>query len=79
MTKARPRDVDANIAAAPTAAQPMLRQLRGVIKAAAPKAEERINYGMPFYEHHGRLVYFAAYEHHVGFYAAVRAKDLYAN
>ena len=70
--------VDAYIAAAPVQAQPILRQLRDVIKAAAPKAEERISYGMPSYEHHGRLVYFAAFKNHVGLYAVGQEHDSYA-
>jgi uncharacterized protein YdhG (YjbR/CyaY superfamily) len=76
--KRQPADVAAYIAAAPKAAQPMLRQLRQTIRTAAPAAEERISYGMPLYEHHGRLVYFAGYEHHVALYAAVPSNDLYA-
>ena len=70
------RAVDAYIAAAPRAAQPHLRRLRDVIKGAAPKAEEKISYGMPFYEYHGRLVYFAAFKKHVGLYAVGEAKGL---
>jgi uncharacterized protein YdhG (YjbR/CyaY superfamily) len=70
--------VDAYIAAAPVSAQPILRQLRSVIKAAAPKAEERISYGMPSYEYHGRLVYFAAFKNHVGLYAVGQEQDSYA-
>ena len=62
-------EVDAYIAAAPSAAQPLLRRIRAIIKANAPKAEERISYGMPYYDHHGRLVYFAAHRNHVGVYA----------
>jgi uncharacterized protein YdhG (YjbR/CyaY superfamily) len=50
--------------------------MRQTILAAAPKAEERISYGMPFYEYRGRLVYFAAFNKHLGFYAAGRAKGL---
>jgi uncharacterized protein YdhG (YjbR/CyaY superfamily) len=71
-------EVDAYVAAAPVQAQPILRQLRDVIKAAAPKAEERISYGMPSYEHHGRLVYFAAFKNHVGLYAVGQEHDSYA-
>ena len=56
----------------------MLRQIRRVIRAAAPKAEERISYGIPFYEHHGRVVYFAGYKNHVGMYVIGRAKITYA-
>jgi uncharacterized protein YdhG (YjbR/CyaY superfamily) len=56
------------IAAAPKAAQPMLRQLRQTIRAAAPGAEERLSYGMPYYAYHGRLAYFAAFTAHVSYY-----------
>jgi uncharacterized protein YdhG (YjbR/CyaY superfamily) len=62
-------EVDAYIAAAPRAAQPLLREMRRIIKDAAPQAEERISYGMPYYHLHGRLVYFAAHKNHVGLYA----------
>jgi len=62
--------VDAYIAAASKEAQPLLRQLRKTIKAAAPDAEERISYGMPHYGHKGRLVYFAAFKTHIGLYPA---------
>lgn len=56
----------------------MLQQLRRVIRAAAPLAEERISYGMPFYEYRGRLVYFAGYRSHVGLYPVGQAKQIYA-
>jgi uncharacterized protein YdhG (YjbR/CyaY superfamily) len=69
MTDAKPTDVDAYIAAADPAAQPTLRELRDVIRSAAPDSLEKISYGMPYYDFHGRLVYFAAHKHHVGLYA----------
>ena len=73
------RDVDAYIAAAPKAVQPMLRQLRQAIKTAAPKAEEKVSYRMAAYFHHGRLIYFAAHKHHVGLHPRIgREKELYA-
>lgn len=72
------RDLEAYIAVAPKEAQPMLQQLRRVIRAAAPMAEERISYGMPFYEYRGRLVYFAGYKSHVGLYPVGQAKQIYA-
>jgi uncharacterized protein YdhG (YjbR/CyaY superfamily) len=71
-------EVDAYIAAAPVPAQPILRQLRDVIRAVAPKAEEKISYGMPSYGYHGRLVYFAAFKNHVGLYAIGQEQDSYA-
>jgi uncharacterized protein YdhG (YjbR/CyaY superfamily) len=68
------REVDAYIAAAPKAAQPLLRQLRAVIKEAAPKADERISYGMPYYHHHGRLIYYAAFKNHVSVFPCGQAE-----
>ena len=62
-------EVDAYIAAAPKRAHPQLRRLRAIIKKAAPVAEERISYRMPYYHYHGRLVYFAVHTNHVGLYA----------
>jgi uncharacterized protein YdhG (YjbR/CyaY superfamily) len=79
MATAGERAVDAYIAAAPKAVQPMLRELRQAIKSAAPRAEEKISYRMPFYAYHGRLIYFAAHTSHVGMYPIIgREKDLYA-
>jgi len=69
--KAVARDVDAYIASAPEAVQPMLRELRAVIKEAAPEASERISYGMPDYEDHGPLANFAGYKKHVGLYGVI--------
>jgi len=79
MTTAGEQAVDAYIAAVPKAVQPMLRELRRAIKSAAPKAEEKLSYRMPFYAYHGRLIYFAAHRTHVGMYPIIgREKDLYA-
>jgi len=64
----KPSDVDAYIAAAPKAAQPLLRQLRDLIRSGAPKADERISYGMPYYRYHGHLMYFAVFKNHIGLY-----------
>lgn len=69
-------DIDSYIEASPKAAQPHLRELRKVIKSAAPHATEKISYGMPFYEYHGRLIYFAAHKNHIGVYPSGDAKGL---
>ena len=63
-----PKDVDAYIASAPKSVQPKLRELRAAIRKAAPSAEERMSYGMPYYAHHGRVAYFRAWKAHIGFY-----------
>jgi len=63
------KDVDAFISASPKDAQPKLRELRGIIRALAPAAEETISYRMPTYKLNGKpLVGFAGFKHHIGFY-----------
>jgi len=62
-------NVDDYIAQAPEEVRTTLQELRATIKAAAPGAEERISYGMPFYEYKGRLVYFQLWKNHIGLYA----------
>jgi len=79
MTDGGKKAVDAYIAAAPKAAQPRLRQLRKLIRQAAPQAEERLSYGMPYYDYKGRLIYFSAFKTHIGVYPvgeAAKHKDL---
>jgi uncharacterized protein YdhG (YjbR/CyaY superfamily) len=61
-------DVDSYIETYPNKVQKMLKQMRTVIKKAAPEAEESISYMMPAYKLHGPLVYFGGYERHIGFY-----------
>lgn len=75
MTDAGKKAVDAYIAAAPKAAQPRLRELRKLIKQAAPQAEERLSYGMPYYDHGGRLIYFSAFKTHIGVYPVGEAAE----
>ncbi len=69
-------DVDAYIAAAPRSVRPRLRELRQAIRAAAPKAEERISYGIVGYFYHGRLIFFGGHARHIGMYPAGDAKGL---
>ena len=63
-----PKDVEAYIEAAPRDVQAKLIQIRKIIKTAAPEADERISYGMPYYEYRGRLAYFRFTKTHIGFY-----------
>jgi uncharacterized protein YdhG (YjbR/CyaY superfamily) len=65
---AKPKDVDAYIAAAPKETRSRLKELRAVIKKASPRAEERISYGMPYYFYKGRLAYFSLWKNHIGLY-----------
>jgi uncharacterized protein YdhG (YjbR/CyaY superfamily) len=63
-----PATVADYIASAPEGLQPKLRELNDIIHTAAPDAEERLSYGMPYFHLHGRLVYFTAHTHHIGMY-----------
>jgi len=74
--KPPPATPEAYIASQPTAAQSHLRQLRAAIKQAAPKAEERISYGIVGYFYPTRLVYFGGAANHVALYPAGDAKGL---
>jgi len=61
--------IDEYIRRSPENVRKILEEMRGVIREAAPGAEEAIRYGMPTFRLHGKnLVYFAAFAHHIGFY-----------
>jgi len=60
--------IDEYIAGFPQDVQQVLRELRAVIKQAAPQATERISYGMPGFYQNGMLVWFGGHAHHIGFY-----------
>jgi uncharacterized protein YdhG (YjbR/CyaY superfamily) len=45
-----------------------LEEIRATIKAAAPKAEEKISYQMPTFFLKGNLIHFAAFKNHIGIY-----------
>ncbi|HVC58516.1 MAG TPA: DUF1801 domain-containing protein [Candidatus Acidoferrales bacterium] len=62
------KTVDAYIKGAPKDAQAKLKQLRSVIRKAAPDSVERISYGMPYYGYKGRLAYFRLAKAHIGLY-----------
>lgn len=74
MMKSDSSGVAGYIAAAAAPARPMLRQLRRVIRAAAPEAIEKLSYRMPYYHHHGRLIYFAAFTRHVSVFIMGKTK-----
>jgi uncharacterized protein YdhG (YjbR/CyaY superfamily) len=62
-------DVDAFLASLPPETRAALENLRRAIGAAAPGAEESINYGVPAFKYRGRpLVSFGAAKSHCSFY-----------
>jgi uncharacterized protein YdhG (YjbR/CyaY superfamily) len=64
----RVKTVEEYIAHAPEEVRPKLAQIRKIITAAAPKAEEKISYAMPYYGYKGRLAYFSFTKSHIGLY-----------
>ena len=61
--------IDDYIGAQGAAVQPVLQQVRRVIRESAPDAEETISYKIPAFTLNGEeLVYFAGWKHHVSLY-----------
>ncbi|MGY0197222.1 iron chaperone [Leptothrix sp. BB-4] len=74
-TPATATPIDDYIAAQPAAVRPLLEQVRAAARRAAPDAAEVISYRIPALRQHGVLVYFAAFQRHIGFYPPVRGDD----
>lgn len=62
------KDVKSYIAASPKGVRAKLAQIRKIIKVVAPKADEYISYGIPYYGYEGRLAYFAAFKNHISLF-----------
>lgn len=69
--------IDEYIAAQSDDRKAALQQFRKIIKAAAPKAEEVISYGMPAFKQDTVLVYFAAMKEHYGFYPTTKPIEIF--
>ena len=65
------QDIDGYISQFPADVQAILQKLRTTISSAAPEATETISYMMPAFRQHGILVYFAAWEKHIGMYPPI--------
>lgn len=75
---AQPTDVDSYIAPFPAPIRARLRKVRAAVRRAAPGAREKISYRMPAYALCGSLVWFAAFENHIGFYPGASAVKKFA-
>jgi uncharacterized protein YdhG (YjbR/CyaY superfamily) len=67
----RAKDIDGYISKFPADVQAILQKVRATISSAAPDAKETISYLMPAFRLHGILVYFAAWEKHIGLYPPI--------
>src|SRR6187402_3093803 len=72
-----PKTTDAYLAAVSPDKRTALEALRKSIKAAAPKAEECISYGVPAFRRNGKLlVAYGAAANHCAFYPGSVVQDL---
>src|SRR5690606_16044649 len=63
-------EVENYIGQFPEDIQAKLQKIRALIKNTVPDADESMAYGMPAYKTYKKpLVYFAAFQNHIGFYA----------
>ena len=60
--------IDEYIAAQAETLRPILEKIRRTIKKAAPKAVEKISWGMPTFWQGENLIHFAAFKNHIGIY-----------
>ena len=78
MASGRPATVDAYIAAAPVAGQPNLRRLRELLAQVAPRAEQVIKWGNPFFVEPRFLFAFSAHKAHLSFAPGSGAMEKFA-
>ena len=75
----KPQNIDDYIAAQAAEIQPVLNELRDILRNALPEAQERISWSMPTYWKGKNIIHFAAAKKHIGLYpgdqAAVVFKD----
>jgi len=70
--------MDEYIGTFPKDVQNILEEVRRTIKAAAPKAEEKISYNMPTFMLNGKyLIYFAGWKHHISLYPVPVGSDAF--
>jgi uncharacterized protein YdhG (YjbR/CyaY superfamily) len=67
MPKPRPTTVDEYVAQAPKKGRQHVREMRAILKKAAPKAKETLKWGQPAYEAERILFAFAAFKSHLNF------------
>ena len=69
--EATPKTIDEYIAPFPREVRVLLEKIRKTIREAIPEATEGISYRMPVFRLGGVLIYFAAFQHHIGVYPPV--------
>ena len=75
----KPTTVDDYIAAQDEAVRPVLCEVRAILAAALPEAEERISWSMPTFWQGRNLIHFAAARRHLGIYPGSEATAAFAD
>jgi uncharacterized protein YdhG (YjbR/CyaY superfamily) len=69
---AKPATIDQYISTFPPAVRTILRTIKRTVRDAVPEAEETISYRMPAFKLEGVLLYFAAFNNHIGLFPPVK-------
>ena len=75
----KPETIDAYIAMQDAAVQPRLREVRDILRAALPEAEERMSWSMPTFWKGRNIIHFAASKKHLGLYPGGEATAVFAD
>ena len=75
----KPETIDAYIALQEEAVRPRLREVRDILRAALPEAEERMSWSMPTFWKGRNLIHFAASKKHLGLYPGGEATTVFAD
>ena len=59
----------------PASTRKLLKKMRTTIKKAAPRASERIAYGIPTFTGNGNIVHYGAFPTHISFFPGGKARD----
>lgn len=77
MANKRPATIAEYIEAAPDAGRPHLRRLYAILKSVAPKADEAIKWGNPFFVEPRFLFAFSAHKAHLSFAPTAAVLDAF--
>lgn len=78
MSGSKKNEVEVYISNFPNRTQSILNKIRELIISENKEIKESISYGMPAYKLYNKpVMYFAAYEHHIGIYATPNAHEAF--
>ena len=70
--RSNPTTFNEYISVFPPDVRAILQKIRKIVRKAAPGAQETISYRIPTFKLNGVLVYFAAFQNHIGLYPPIR-------